>query len=127
MHRCAKLSDSAETETKPSTPAVSAAARPVVKPAPAAPARTREEEKRARALKRQAERRVSEYEARIAEIEAAQTERSSQLSKPETYADATLYARLLDEYRRDAGKLEELLGRWEAAQSDLGGLDETAE
>jgi ATP-binding cassette subfamily F protein 3 len=130
MDRCAKLSDSGDTETKPSVPVVASAAPTAVKPVPAgpaAPARTREEEKRVRARKRQAERRVSEYEARIAEIEAMQNERSSQLSKPETYADATLYAKLLDDYRRDAGKLEELLGRWEAAQSELGGLDETAE
>jgi ATP-binding cassette subfamily F protein 3 len=132
MDRCAKLADAGETETKESVTGVTrnvapTSTRPTVKPAPAAPARTREEEKKARARKREAGRRVGEYEARIAEIEAAQTERSSLLSKPETYADATLYERLLGEYRRDASKLEELLGRWEAAQSDLGSVDETSE
>ncbi len=127
MDRCAKLADSDETETKEPVTSVTPTAPPTVKRPPAASARTREEEKKARARKRETERRVGEYEARIAEIEAAQTERSSLLSKPETYADVTLYERLLGEYRRDASKLEELLGRWEAAQSDLGSLDETTE
>jgi ATP-binding cassette subfamily F protein 3 len=80
---------------------------------------SRENQKRARNKKRGAERRIAEYEARIAELEREQARRSDALSRPQTYADPALYDRLLGEYQRDARKLEELLARWEAAQAEL--------
>jgi len=86
----------------------------------ATPVESREEQKRARNKRRDAERRIAEYEVRISELEREQARRTDALSRPETYADTTLYERLLNEYRRDARKLEELLARWEAAQAELG-------
>jgi len=69
--------------------------------------------------KRALARRIEELETRIAQLETAQTERGKELSTPETYSDQALYQRLLDEYRRDAAKLEELIARWEHAQGEL--------
>jgi ATP-binding cassette subfamily F protein 3 len=80
---------------------------------------TREEDKRARARERERTRRIAEYEARIAELEAAQAERGKTLSDPATYADTERYAAILADYQRDARKLEELLARWEAAQAEI--------
>ena len=65
------------------------------------------------------QRKVSELEERIAALEQAQSERSAELSKPETYENRELYGRLLSEYRDDTAKLEELMGRWERAQAEL--------
>jgi len=119
MERCARLAagDGARAE-QAQTERVAAPPKP--RPAP----RSREEDKRRRAARRDVERRVGEYEARIAELEAAQAERSAVLSRPETYADVSRYEALLGEYRHDQQKLEELLARWETAQSELGGLGE---
>jgi ATP-binding cassette subfamily F protein 3 len=64
--------------------------------------------------------RVADLEKRIANIEAAQSERSAELSKPEVYDDGGRYSELLSAYRSDAEKLEELMARWEHAQSLLG-------
>ena len=86
---------------------------------------SREDQKRARNKKRDAERRIAEYETRIAELEREQTARTETLSRPDTYADAALYARLLSEYQRDARKLEELLVRWEAAQAEAAELGDS--
>ncbi len=62
---------------------------------------------------------VSEMEGRIAALEAEQKQRSAALADPATYADDALRARLLNEYQRDADKLEELTGRWETASAEL--------
>ncbi|HET9063888.1 MAG TPA: ABC transporter ATP-binding protein, partial [Candidatus Binatia bacterium] len=88
---------------------------------------SREQQKRTRSKKRDAERRIAEYETRIAELEREQAERTDTLSRPDTYGDSALYARLLGEYQRDARKLEELLARWEAAQAEIAGLDESGQ
>jgi ATP-binding cassette subfamily F protein 3 len=88
---------------------------------------SREEQKQARNKKRDAERRIADYEARIGELEREQAQRSDTLSNPETYADAARYERLLGEYQRDARKLEELLARWEAAQTELSQLPQLGE
>jgi ATP-binding cassette subfamily F protein 3 len=69
------------------------------------------------------ERKIAEYESRIAELEQAQSDRSAELSRPEIYDDRARYDSLLGEFQRDAAKLEELIGRWEAAQSELAGAD----
>jgi ATP-binding cassette subfamily F protein 3 len=61
---------------------------------------------------------VGDLEQRIAEVEERQAERSAELSKPEVYDDQARYTLLLREYREDATKLEELLARWETAQSE---------
>jgi len=107
------------------------APRPVAEAHAAVPARprqeSRQEQKRARNKRRDAERRISEYEARIAELEREQAARTETLSRPETYADVASYERLLGEYQRDARKLEELLARWEAAQSELASCDQLGE
>ncbi len=73
------------------------------------------------------ERKVKELEERIAGIEAAQAERSSVLSKPETYADTEKYNELLGAYRDDAAKLEELMGRWETLSAELAAASDVAE
>jgi len=122
MERCARLVGDAKAETK-----APVSQRQPETPAPRVAARSREEDKRRRSARRGVERRVGEYEARIAELESVQAERSAVLSRPETYADVTTYQRMLDEFRRDQHKLEELLGRWEAAQSELAGLGETSD
>jgi len=70
------------------------------------------------------ERKIKDFEERIAAIENEQAERSTELSKPETYADTERYNALLASYREDASKLEELMGRWEAAGAELGGIKE---
>ena len=120
MERCARLAGEAEpVDERVKAPATAAA--------PRLTSRSREEDKRLRSARRAAERRVDEYEARITELEAAQAERSTVLSRPETYADGATYERLLDEYRRDQKKLDELLARWEAAQSELGSLGDSTE
>ncbi len=69
--------------------------------------------------KRALARKIEELETRIAQLETAQTQRGKELSTPETYSDQGLYQRLLDEYRRDAAKLEELIARWEHTQGEL--------
>lgn len=84
----------------------------------------REEQRRARNRRRDAVRRISEYETRIAELEDEQAARTETLSRPDTYADTALYERVLAEYQRDARKLEELLARWEAAQAEVAELGE---
>ncbi|RMF20386.1 MAG: ABC transporter ATP-binding protein [Deltaproteobacteria bacterium] len=61
---------------------------------------------------------IAELEERIAALERAQAERSRELSKPETYADQARYGELLGAYQSDAAKIEELMARWERAQSD---------
>jgi hypothetical protein len=71
--------------------------------------------KNARAI----EKKIADLEARIAALEQTQTERSSELSKPETYADRERYGELLSAYQSDAEKLEELIARWERTQAEL--------
>ncbi|RMD81845.1 MAG: ABC transporter ATP-binding protein [Candidatus Dadabacteria bacterium] len=60
---------------------------------------------------------IAALEERIAALEKAQAERALELSKPEVYADRARYGELLGAYQRDAAKIEELLARWERAQS----------
>jgi ATP-binding cassette subfamily F protein 3 len=69
------------------------------------------------------ERKIADYESRIAELEEAQSGRSAELSRPGIYDDRSRYDSLLGEYQRDAAKLEELIVRWEAAQSELAGAE----
>jgi ATP-binding cassette subfamily F protein 3 len=88
---------------------------------------SREQQKRTRSKRRDVERRIAEHETRIAELEREQAERTDTLSRPDTYGDSALYARLLGEYQRDARKLEELLARWEAAQAEIVELDESGQ
>ena len=63
--------------------------------------------------------RVSKYETRIAELEERQAERSTELSRPETYNDQARYNELLVAFQKDAEKLEELMARWEHAEREL--------
>jgi ATP-binding cassette subfamily F protein 3 len=72
--------------------------------------------------RRDLERKVKELEERIAALETQQEERSTELSKPETYADTKRYGELLSAYRDDAAKLEDLMGRWERAGAELAEL-----
>ncbi len=66
---------------------------------------------------------VTELEERIAQLEQSQEARSTELSKPEIYDDQKRYSELLTSYRDDASKLEELMGRWEAAQAELAEME----
>jgi ATP-binding cassette subfamily F protein 3 len=75
-------------------------------------------QKRARAVG-PLEKRVTEIEARIAEIEEQQRVRGAELSDPAVYDDAPRRDRLLREYQLAQDKLEELTGRWEVAQGEL--------
>ena len=65
------------------------------------------------------QRKVSEFEARIAELEDAQNQRSVELADPGVYQDAARRSKLLDAYQDAAAKLEELTGRWEIATMEL--------
>jgi ATP-binding cassette subfamily F protein 3 len=75
-------------------------------------------QKRTRALG-PLEKRVAELEARIGELEAEQRARSAELSDPAVYEDATRRDQLLRAFQTAQDKLEELTGRWEAAQVEL--------
>jgi ATP-binding cassette subfamily F protein 3 len=75
-------------------------------------------QKRARAVG-PLEKRVAELEARIGELEAEQRTRSAELSDPTVYEDAGRRDQLLRAYQTAQDKLEELTGRWEAAQIEL--------
>ncbi len=79
-------------------------------------AKEREHQNRRRAL----EKKVQDYEKRIADLETLQTGRSNELSQPEVYADQAKYGSLLSAYTEDQKKLEELMLRWEQAQAELG-------
>jgi ATP-binding cassette subfamily F protein 3 len=117
----ARRDDSAAREDRDSTP------KPGPKPAAAIDAAAeraahKADRKAERARQREVERlrkRAGELEERIAALEATQAERSSELSRPEVYEDSARYSSLLAAYTEDASKLEELMGRWEAAQSEL--------
>ncbi len=89
--------------------------------APSVQARRERAEERARQSKRlkPLQRKVAELEARIAELEEAQKQRSVELADPEVYGDEARRTRLLDEYQEAASKLEELGGRWELATLEL--------
>jgi ATP-binding cassette subfamily F protein 3 len=80
---------------------------------------TREEEKAARARRRELARTVADYEKRIAELETVQAQREGVLSDPATYEDRERYDRIVSEYQRDGRKIEELMARWERAQAEL--------
>ena len=80
---------------------------------------------KAKQRERQAlQRKVTEAEKRIAALERQQSERSGALSAPDVYANQARYNELLDGYREDGVKLEELLLRWERMQASLGELTE---
>jgi ATP-binding cassette subfamily F protein 3 len=80
-----------------------------------------EADERARQSKRlkPLQRKVAELEARIAELEDAQKQRSVELADPNVYSDDARRTKLLDEYQDTASKLEELGGRWELATMEL--------
>jgi ATP-binding cassette subfamily F protein 3 len=114
----------------PGTPAVRGEAKAKVEAArptpPPPPPATKEERQRdreeSRRRKREADKQsrlVKELEERIAALETVQGERARELALPETYGDAARYNDLLAAYTDDAAKLEELMGRWEAAQKAL--------
>jgi hypothetical protein len=104
----------------------SAAAKPQAAAPVAAPA-TKEDRARDRAKERELqnrrraiEKKVQDYEKRIAELETLQAGRSTELSQPDVYADQGKYGSLLSAYTEDQKKLEELMLRWEQAQAELG-------
>jgi ATP-binding cassette subfamily F protein 3 len=80
-----------------------------------------EADERARQSKRlkPLQRKVAELEARIAELEDAQKQRSVELADPNVYGDDARRTKLLDDYQDAASKLEELGGRWELATMEL--------
>jgi ATP-binding cassette subfamily F protein 3 len=65
------------------------------------------------------EKQVTDLEARIAELETAQSKRSAELADPEVYGDEARRRRLLGEFQTAQEKLEELTGRWEGAATQL--------
>ena len=62
---------------------------------------------------------VATLEQRIAELENAQSKRSTELADPEVYADALRRNRLLKEFQDGVDKLDELTARWERVSSEL--------
>ncbi len=113
-----------------SAPPVAAKPKPAPEPEPAVVKGTREDEKarkrrEAEARQRRSkviapiQKRIDKLEGRISELESAQRERSTQLSDPDTYENASLRNKLLDEYQKAQDKLDELTGRWEAAVEEL--------
>ncbi|MBP9086116.1 MAG: ABC-F family ATP-binding cassette domain-containing protein [Kofleriaceae bacterium] len=65
------------------------------------------------------EKKVTQLEERIAELEPAQAKRSEELADPTVYADERRRNTLLTEYQQAAEKLEELIARWEASLAEL--------
>ena len=65
------------------------------------------------------EKQVAALEERIAELEAAQRQRSTELSDPSAYADEARRRALLGGYQQAQDKLEELTSRWERAMAEL--------
>jgi len=65
------------------------------------------------------EKRAAELEARIAQIEAEQRERSALLEDPAVYQDPERRSALLTELQVAAAKLEELEARWLGVQEEL--------
>jgi ATP-binding cassette subfamily F protein 3 len=99
-------------------------------PSAPAPKRQRDEDRRRRreeAKRRQHRSRrlgplqdkVATLEARIAELERGQKDRSEALADAAVYEDAARRDQLLSDYRRAAEKLEELTLRWEHAAKEL--------
>ncbi len=88
-------------------------------PAPVKDKESRSKSRKAptKTLSKRARAKISELEERIARLEQSQTERSAELSRPETYADQERYGELLRTYQTTAAKIEELMSRWERAQS----------
>jgi ATP-binding cassette subfamily F protein 3 len=66
-----------------------------------------------------AEKKVKEFESRIARLESRQEEVSRLLADPEIYVQGDRMRDLLSEYDGNRRKLEELIGRWEAAGVEL--------
>jgi ATP-binding cassette subfamily F protein 3 len=65
------------------------------------------------------EKQVAQLEARIGELETAQSGRSTELADPEVYADDTRRKKLLRDYQEGQEKLDELTTRWEASAAQL--------
>jgi ATP-binding cassette subfamily F protein 3 len=65
------------------------------------------------------EKSVADLEARIAELETAQSKRSAELADPDVYGDEARRRRLLGEFQTAQEKLDELTGRWEGAALQL--------
>ena len=68
---------------------------------------------------RPAKQKVTKLEDRIAKLESSQSDRSTLLSDPEVYADATKRDELLADFEKNQKKLEELTARWENAVQEL--------
>jgi len=112
----------ASSSPRPPPPPVATAA-PAAKPSPAEDkARKRREaenrQRRTRALG-PLENQVASLEERIAELETAQRQRSTDLADPSVYADDARRRELLGGYQAAADKLEELTARWEEAMAAL--------
>jgi ATP-binding cassette subfamily F protein 3 len=65
------------------------------------------------------EKQVASLEDRIAELEAAQRQRSVDLADPSVYADESRRRTLLGGYQDAQDKLDELTARWEKAMAEL--------
>jgi len=114
-------------QPKSAAPAAKPVAKSAPAPAPEPSAPDRRDRKRQEALDRAVrskklkplQRKVAELEGRIAELEAAQSQRSIELASPAVYQDEARRSKLLDEYQDAASKLEDLSGRWEIATLEL--------
>jgi ATP-binding cassette subfamily F protein 3 len=85
-------------------------------------AKEREDSKRRDRETKALRRDVADLEGRIAKLETVQGERSAELADPKTFSDQNRYHQVLASYTEDAAKLDELIGRWEASEAELGRL-----
>jgi len=114
----------AKTNSKPNTPVPpkATAAPEQAAPQPTA-AKAAEQPKRSKNRAQKLERESADLEAKIAELEKAQKERSDLLADPAVYADKQQSGKLLEEFRRVQPELERLMARWEQVQVELEGGD----
>jgi ATP-binding cassette subfamily F protein 3 len=95
---------------------------------PRAAAKPVQEQAQAKKSKNRAqklERESRDLEAKIAELETAQKQRSDLLADPGVYADKQQSSKLLQEFREVQPELERLMARWEEVQLELDGAGST--
>jgi ATP-binding cassette subfamily F protein 3 len=122
----------ASVDAKPNTSG-KPSSKPSPAPSPAAPPVKTEDRQAERERKRKEadvrtqrsrklgplQKQVSDLEARIAELEQAQKQRSVELADPGVYQDEPRRRGLLDAYQSSADELELLSSRWEVAVAEV--------
>jgi ATP-binding cassette, subfamily F, member 3 len=127
----ASSTTSTNTKSTPSA-AKSAPSKPVVVEEAKRESRADEKERRRREAQQRSDRnrkvgplkrRVEELEARVANLEKAQKERSDLLADPVVYADKQRSSQLISEYKDDSARLSAATEEWERCQAELDSLE----